>query len=122
MARYPVCKADEIEVGRLMRAAAGRASILLARLPSGEIRAFAARCPHQGADLGFGCVSGMTSSDTPNELCYHNDGEIVRCPWHGFEFSMKTGEALAASRNRNPLRLRLYKVELEGDQVVVVVA
>jgi nitrite reductase/ring-hydroxylating ferredoxin subunit len=34
---------------------------------------------------------------------------------------MKTGEALAASRNRNPLRLRLYKVELEGDQVVIVI-
>jgi nitrite reductase/ring-hydroxylating ferredoxin subunit len=121
MVRYPVCKADEVGVGVFTRAAAGRSTVLLSRLPSGEIKAFAARCPHQGADLAFGCVSGMTSADTPDEICYHGEGEVVRCPWHGFEFSMKTGEALAASRNRNPLRLRLYKVELEGDQVVIVI-
>ena len=120
MARYPVCRAEEVTVGAFTRATAGRAAVLLARLPSGEIRAFPARCPHQGADLAFGCISGMTSSETPNVLRYHDHGEIVRCPWHGFEYSMKTGEALAASRGRAPLRLRLYKVEVEGDQVIVV--
>lgn len=119
MARYEICKAEDLAVGDLMRASIGRSQILLSRLPSGEIRAFSARCPHQGADLGFGCISGSTRSDRPNELEYHSEGEVLRCPWHGFEFCLKTGRALVEAPEALPMQLRLYKVEVEAGTVVV---
>jgi nitrite reductase/ring-hydroxylating ferredoxin subunit len=120
MARYQVCRSEEIAVGALTRAMAGRSPILLSRLPGGEIKAFAARCPHQGADLGYGCISGATASDTPNLLQYHKEGEVLRCPWHGFEFCLHSGKALVEAPERHPMQLRFYRVEIEGDQVVVV--
>lgn len=120
MARYHVCRTDDLAVGIITRATIGRLPILLSRLPSGEIKAFAARCPHQGADLGFGCISGATSSDTLNVLDYHSAGEVLRCPWHGFEFSLHTGKAMVDPPERRPMRLRFYPVEIEGDDVVIV--
>lgn len=120
MARYPVCRTGEIAVGVLTRANVGRSPILLSRLPDGEIRAFAARCPHQGADLGHGCISGATASDEPNVLAYGREGEVLRCPWHGFEFCLRSGKAMVDAPEKLPLQLRFYKVEVEGDQVVVV--
>lgn len=119
MTKHIVCKVSEIQEARLTRANIGRAPIVLLRLPSGEIRAFGGRCPHQGAPLEYGCVSGMTSADVPNVLTYDHAGEILRCPWHGFEFSLVNGKPLAPPSTASAMRLRFYQVEVEGDDVVV---
>ncbi|MFL1874777.1 Rieske (2Fe-2S) protein [Hansschlegelia beijingensis] len=120
MARHSVCKVDEVAIGALTEVKIGRSPIVLSRLPSGEIRAVGGRCPHQGAALRHGCVSGTTGSDRPNELTYGCEGEILRCPWHGFEFSLRDGLPTTPDSEGLALRLRLYEVEVDGDQVVVV--
>lgn len=120
MPRQIVCDAAELEVGKLTPAAVGRTKVLLSRLPSGEIRAFSGKCPHHGADLEFGCISGTTTAERPNEVSFERPGEVLRCPWHGFEFCLVTGEPSAPQNDAAPMRLRFYDVEIEGGKVVVV--
>lgn len=120
MAKHTVCRVGDVSQGRLTPATIGRSPIVLVRLPSGDIRAFGGRCPHHGAALQFGAVSGKTESDTPNNLRFCRPGEILRCPWHGFEFSLVDGKPLAEASAGSPMQLRFYDVEINGDDVVVV--
>jgi nitrite reductase/ring-hydroxylating ferredoxin subunit len=115
-----VCKVGDVGVGALTEVMVGRSPIVLSRLPSGEIRAVGGRCPHQGAMLRFGCVTGATRGDEPNEVTYGREGEILRCPWHGFEFSLVDGMPTTPDSDSLKMRLRFYEVEVLGDDVVVV--
>lgn len=119
MAKHIVCKADEVCEGKITAAKIGRAPIILSRLPSGEIRAASGRCPHQGAGLEHGCITGTTCSNRLNETTLANFGETLRCPWHGFEFSLIDGKPLVESRTTLPMKLRLFDVTIENGDVVI---
>jgi nitrite reductase (NADH) small subunit len=59
------------------------------------------RCPHQGAPLCAGVVTGTMLPSAPDQLSWGMEGEVVRCPWHGWEFDMRTGRSLfGVSRDR----------------------
>lgn len=49
-----------------------------------------------------------------------SEGEVneakVTCPWHGAEFDLKTGEALAAPAFEG---VKAYKVHLEGEDIKI---
>ena len=119
-ARHRVCAEDEVEPGRLKAVQAGRAKVLLTRLGDGSIRAVGARCPHQGADLEAGCVVHFVDGDGPGRLRVEDGRDVVRCPWHGFEYFAATGEPAVASPAHQRLRLRTYAVEVEAGEVIVV--
>lgn len=119
MARHIVCKLSDIDVGKITPAKIGRSPIIISKLPSGKIRAMGGRCPHQGADLAYGRITGTTQSEAPNELVFCNFGETLRCPWHGFEFSLIDGRSTVRATTRMPLRLRFFDVEIDGNDVVI---
>ena len=72
-------------------------------------------CPHELAPVCRGRVGGTTLPSAPGEYCWGREGEILACPWHGWEFDLLTGKALADPRKR----LRLYPVRVEGDTLYV---
>lgn len=116
MSTHRICKSEEVVSGRLTAAKLGEAPIVLTRLNDGSIRAASARCPHHGADLRFGCLIGHAHSDEREHIDIDRPGEVLRCPWHGFEFDMATGDPLVAPPQGGRLRLRLFKVEeVDGD-------
>lgn len=119
MARHIVCDLDDLRPGALTTAKLGRSSIVLSLLPDGAVRAFSGRCPHQGADLSQGCIENTVRSDAVNELEVERRGEVLRCPWHGFEFSLIDGSSLVPASESMPLKLRLYDVEIDDGKVVV---
>ena len=119
MAKHIVCKADEVAVGKITAANLGRLHIILTRLPSGEIRAIAARCPHQGAPLEHGSISGTTRSDNLNEITFCNYGETLRCPWHGFEYSLVDGRPVVENHPRSSMKLRIFETLVEDGNIVV---
>lgn len=119
MTKHILCKFDELAVGKITPAKIGRSPVILSKLPSGEIRAVSGRCPHQGASLEHGCISGTTQSETLNEMTFCNYGETLRCPWHGFEFSLVDGLPMVNDATQLPMKLRLFDVKVEGDDVVV---
>ena len=81
----------------------------------GEFFGLLNRCPHQGAALCEGPLIAPQSSD-PGEIEYTRLGEIIRCPWHGWEFDIRTGCILLRTPNDSGSR-RFVNVE-PGSAVV----
>jgi len=75
-------------------------------------------CPHHGAPLCRGPVSGTMLPSDPQEYRYSETEEhlIVRCPWHGYEFRLDDGRSLVAP---DRMRAKTYRVEREGDEIVL---
>ena len=80
----------------------------------GGVFAFGASCPHQGGPLCAGSIHGTMLPSDPDEYVYGQDGDVIRCPWHGYEFSIRTGESIAgAARGQVPV----YQVDVRDDVV-----
>ena len=73
-------------------------------------------CPHELAPVCLGHLGGTTLPSAPGEWAWGREGEILACPWHGWEFDLLTGACLADKR-----RLRLYEVTVEDDQIIVMI-
>ncbi len=72
-------------------------------------------CPHEFAPVCMGRVGGTTLPSAPGEWKWGREGEILACPWHGWEFELLTGKALFANRPR----LRLFPIKVEGETIYV---
>lgn len=81
----------------------------------GSFYAIANYCSHEGAPLCAGNVRGTNEfdPDAPGMLRHTREGEIVRCPWHQWEFDITTGQNLA---NPNK-RVRTYQVDVADGKV-----
>ena len=76
----------------------------------GEFYALLNRCPHAGASLCRGTVIGLAESDEPGEYRLSRPGEFLRCPWHGWEFDIRTGQSWFDPQR---VRTRAYKATVE---------
>ncbi|MDA0745225.1 MAG: Rieske (2Fe-2S) protein [bacterium] len=81
----------------------------------GEIIAVLNVCPHELAPICRGRVTGTTLPSQPGEYRWGREGEILSYAWHGWEFDLTTGNALADSRKR----LRRYPVTIQSDIIYV---
>jgi nitrite reductase (NADH) small subunit len=66
---------------------------------NGEICALDGLCMHSGGPLAKGTLRG----------------EVITCPWHGWQFNVKTGRHCLAPRIRQPQ----VNVEVRGDEVFI---
>ena len=74
------------------------------------------RCAHQGARLSLGCVGGTALPCRPgDEIELGRIGEIVVCPWHGWEYDLATGRSVIDQN----VRVASYEVIVEGDRLLV---
>ena len=58
----------------------------------------------------IGRQSGVVTSSKPGEYTHSRSGEIIRCPWHGWEFDLRTGQSWFDPR---AVRVRRYDVSVE---------
>jgi len=72
-------------------------------------------CVHQGGPLCEGPVTGSLSSDEDGILCYDEDTQVVRCPWHGWEFDIESGEHLSRPSYSQPT----YEVDVHDGELYV---
>ena len=81
----------------------------------GEYLAIRNRCPHQGGPLCEGVTVGAITSEQPGEYHHDRPGEIIRCPWHAWEFDLRTGASWFDPARQ---RVRAYDVEVRaGDEL-----
>ncbi len=113
MTKHIVATVDEVPPGgRKIVEIAGR-SIGLFNV-GGEFFALRNSCPHQGGPLCTGRASGFVIGETPGEYQFSRQGEILRCPWHGWEFDIRTGQSWF---NPAKVRVRRYDVSVESATV-----
>ncbi|WP_317953741.1 Rieske (2Fe-2S) protein [Paenibacillus chitinolyticus] len=106
--------ADVPEGGHVLVEVEGR-EICIYRI-GGEFYALHNYCPHQGAPMCSGLVSGTNLPSDVYEYDYSRQGEIVRCPWHGWEFDIKTGKSLFSDRTR----IKKYELEIKDGRIGIV--
>lgn len=86
---------------------------------AGTLRAVGAVCAHQGGplDLGgvFDEVRARVGADGKVIEYLANEGNVVACPWHGWEYDMETGRCLWNER----YRVATYRIERDGDEVYI---
>jgi nitrite reductase (NADH) small subunit len=88
----------------------------------GEFYAYLNHCPHMGGPACQGMmiprVEEVIAPDrTSNGFAFSKTQLNVVCPWHGFEFDIRTGRHAGGSK----ARLRTMKVRVEGGEVIVMV-
>lgn len=111
MTDFVVGRASEILPGqRKIVEVAGR-SIGIFNV-EGRYYALRNACPHQGAPLCLGSVHGTFEESRPGEYVWGRQGRILRCPWHGWEFDLTTGQSVF---NPHRTRVRSYRVSVESE-------
>ena len=65
---------------------------------------------------GEGPLIGLARSKDPGEIEYTRPGEIIRCPWHGWEFDVRTGQSYCDPRR---FRVKTYPAQVEAGASVV---
>jgi 3-phenylpropionate/trans-cinnamate dioxygenase ferredoxin subunit len=68
-------------------------------------------CPHQGAPLCQGSLKGTALPSAPGEYLWGREGEILSCPWHGWEFDVTTGRSIV---NPHRTRVRTFEVSVQA--------
>jgi nitrite reductase/ring-hydroxylating ferredoxin subunit len=106
---YVVAKASELRPGERKLVEVGGRSIGVFNV-EGTFHALRNVCPHQGAPLCLGSIQGTAEESRPGEYVWGREGRILRCPWHGWEFDLTTGESVF---NPHRARVRSYRVTLE---------
>lgn len=111
-----VGKLADFPTGEFRIVAVGAREIGIIRLASGEYRAVLNHCPHRGAPICKGKVGGTWPPCEPGQLTYDMEGGVLVCPWHGYEFDLKTGNELYQPK---PSRLRMFPVTIRNGSVYV---
>jgi nitrite reductase (NADH) small subunit len=112
MDRYQVAQMDEIPEG-------GKKIVSVKGIEygifnvGGSYYAWRNVCPHAGAPVCLGKVCGTRLPSLVYEYKYGRDNEILRCPWHGWEFDLLTGEHLVDPETK----LRRGKLEVGNDRL-----
>jgi len=115
MSRHVVAATSEIPPGaRKLVTVKGR-PIAIFNL-AGEYFGLLNRCPHQGGSLCEGVVTGLLESPQPGTYLYSRKGEILRCPWHGWEFDIRTGQSYCDPER---IRTKSYTVQTATGKTVV---
>lgn len=88
----------------------------------GKFYAYENRCTHQGGPVCQGrilnrVVEVLGADQTSRGLKWSEEDVHIVCPWHGFEFNIKTGRHPG---NKN-VRLKPYDVKVKDGDVYVVV-
>jgi 3-phenylpropionate/trans-cinnamate dioxygenase ferredoxin subunit len=75
----------------------------------GEFFALRNRCPHQGGPLCDGPLGSFIKSSGPGQYEVSRSGEMLRCPWHGWEFDVRSGQSWFDPKG---VRVKSYEIEV----------
>ncbi len=114
MARHVVASVGEIAPGSVKIVTVQGREIGVFNV-GGEHFALINRCPHEGAPLCRGVLVGLAESDRPGQFRLVRQGEMLRCPWHGWEFDVRTGQSWC---DPDTVRARSYAVTVEPGETL----
>lgn len=114
--QYHICHVDKIpDSDALIVDVKGRSIGIFKR----DDRYFAVKnlCPHKQAPLAKGTLDGtMLPTNCPGELNFGLEDKVLKCPWHGWEFDIETGQCLFGVSSS---KIKTYSVEIIEDNVYI---
>jgi 3-phenylpropionate/trans-cinnamate dioxygenase ferredoxin subunit len=115
MSRHVVAPAADLPPGsRKLVTIRGRPIVIFNI--DGELFGLLNTCPHQGGNLSAGKLTGLVESRKPGQYLRSREGEILRCPWHGWEYDVRTGKSWCEP---NRIGVRKFSVDVRpGTQLV----
>jgi nitrite reductase/ring-hydroxylating ferredoxin subunit len=113
--RYVVAKADEIQAGACKIVTVKGREIGIFKVGDG-FYGLINRCPHQGAPLCRGEIVSRLVAPSPGDYRLTRQGEMLRCPWHCWEFDIRTGQSLC---DPNSVQARAFDVAAEPGKTLV---
>jgi nitrite reductase/ring-hydroxylating ferredoxin subunit len=115
VSRHVVAGVAEVAPGRCKLVTAKGREIGVFNV-GGKFYALANRCPHKGGPLCSGRITGLAQSRGPGDYRLVRAGEFLRCPWHGWEFEIATGQSYCDPKT---LQARQFEVEVApGEELV----
>ena len=137
MARHVVASVDELPPGTRKFLDLDGRPIAIFNI-KGEFFGLLNRCPHQGGNLVAGKLIGLVEAPQPGEYRYSRPGEILRCPWHGWEFDIRTGKSRCDPERvkarsfpvtveaggelaEGPYKVETFAVSIEQDYIVLTI-
>ena len=113
--RHVVATVGEIASGscKLVTVAGREVGIFNLR---GEFFALLSKCPHEGASLCKGRIVSRVESDEPGKYTIIAGSEMIRCPWHGWQYDIRTGQSWCDPDN---IALRQYAVSVETGEHIL---
>jgi 3-phenylpropionate/trans-cinnamate dioxygenase ferredoxin subunit len=115
MARHVVASVDEIPPGARMLVSVGGREIGIFNI-AGEYFALGNRCPHNGASLCKGRIVALVEAAEPGSYQLSRRGELVRCPWHGWEFDLRTGKSWCEPERT---KVKSYEAKVEPGEALI---
>ena len=119
MGEHIVARLGDIPDGRGLVVTVGRREIGLFRVVD-DVFALRNVCPHQAGPIGEGGVfprhCARVGADMDIEEYFDHSQPVVACPWHGWEFDLRTGVCLADPTRR----VGRFETIVRDDEVVIV--
>jgi nitrite reductase/ring-hydroxylating ferredoxin subunit len=106
---HVVCRASELQPGERRIVDVDGLSIGVFNV-KGRYYALYNRCPHRGAPVCQGKLIDLVGADGAYAFRLEREGEILRCPWHAWEFDVTDGRSVF---NPHRVRVRSYEVSVE---------
>ncbi|GHO88465.1 Rieske (2Fe-2S) protein [Dictyobacter formicarum] len=113
--QYHVCHETDVPRGEKRSYTVKNIPVVVVHSEHDEFYAIYGICPHQRSPLGEGTLVGLTEATQPGEeFAIVRKGEIIRCPWHGFGFDVKTGACLTEP---DKFRVRTYPIKVDNHEI-----
>jgi nitrite reductase/ring-hydroxylating ferredoxin subunit len=110
-----VCEASKLGPGQIVSAQLGPMPVAVVRAQDGTLYGLLDKCLHQGGRLSRGILEPAPIADVPGDYQVDPDLQIIKCPWHGYEYDLKTGCTLFDPNQR----VRTFTVREEDGQIVI---
>jgi 3-phenylpropionate/trans-cinnamate dioxygenase ferredoxin subunit len=110
VAAHVVAAVAEVPPGARKRVEVAGRPVVIFNL-AGEFFALGDKCPHFGGSLSHGVQIGLVRSSQPGEYARCRPGEVIKCPWHGWEFDIRTGRSFCDPAK---IRARRYPVAVKS--------
>jgi len=114
--KYRVCSYEVLERDGKLALRLENRPIVLIRSQDGSVYALRDICPHKGPCLSDGMIDNNCRGDEAGEYLFDRDTEVLRCPWHSWEFDIRTGRSLFDPER---VRTKTYCVTVENGDVFV---
>jgi 3-phenylpropionate/trans-cinnamate dioxygenase ferredoxin subunit len=108
--KFVVGRTDDLGEGEGMLVTVANRSIGIFKV-GGDFYGLMNKCPHLGGPLCKGRLTGALTSDGPGHFKYDRETTLIVCPWHGWEYDVRTGQSYL---NPKTAAARPYQVQVEN--------